>query len=317
MVLANLAGFIASCLVLVLSGALLVRCLIVLAAFLRLSQFAISFIIMAASTSLPELFVGISSALAQTPALALGTVIGSNIADVTLVAGIAILLARKGVIATREIITDSYWMFAIALLPLVLMLAGRSISRLDGVILLAAFLVHGYFMLKRHREKGRRVPDKHARWSVIFSTLGVLVFLPLLFLSAEYVVKFGMRFSLDLGIAPLVVGLVFVALGTSLPELAFEARAMRKGYSGLAFGDLIGSVVYNSTAVLGITALINPITANLVAFLTSSVMMLAVLFLFTTFLASGKHFTWREGISLILFYVLFLIVELNVQQFFT
>lgn len=316
MVFIDLAGFIGACLVLVISGAMLVRCLIILAGFLRLSQFAASFIIMAASTSLPELFVGITSALEKTPVLALGTVIGSNIADMTLVAGIAILMAKKGAVPTGEIRWASLGMLMIALLPMILMILGNTLSRIDGAILIAVFLVHVYFLLKRSRKEKKLMPNRYKRWHVLAGTLGLVVFLPLLFYSAKYVVKFGFGLALGIGMTPLVVGLFFIALGTSLPELAFEVRAMRKGYSGLAFGDLIGSVIYNSTLVLGVTALIHPISAAFSQFITSATMMMVLLFLFNTYVASGRRLSWREGISLILFYVLFVMVEINVEQFF-
>lgn len=315
MVLADLGGFVLACLVLIASGSLLVRCLIGLASFLRLSQFVASFIIMAASTSLPELFVGITSALDKVPAITLGTVIGSNIADMTLVAGIAILVAKGRAVATKEIRWDSFWMFVTALVPMALMVWGNNLSRLDGAVLVSIFLIHAYFLVKRFKQKNHSLPNKQKNYMVILNTLGLVLFLPLLFYSAKYVVRFGSSLALGIGIPEITVGLFFVGLGTSLPELAFEARAMRKGYSGLAFGDLIGSVIYNSTLVLGVTALIHPITASFSQFATSAMMMVALLFLFNTFAVTTGRFNWREGISLILFYALFLMVELNLERY--
>jgi Ca2+/Na+ antiporter len=87
-------------------------------------------------------------------------------------------------------------------------------------------------------------------------------------------------------------------------------------HSPLALGDLVGSVVVNSTLVLAVTAIICPITDSFVLFVTSASFMIAITFLFATFVASGTKMSWREGISLILFYALFVIVELNLEHYF-
>ena len=118
MLLINLTLFLVSCLVLVLSGSWVVKSLSKIASFLRISEFLVGFVIMALSTSIPELFVGITSSLAKNPALALGTVIGSNIVDLTLVIGIVIVLA-KGIGTERRFMKrDSFYMFFIASLTM-------------------------------------------------------------------------------------------------------------------------------------------------------------------------------------------------------
>jgi len=134
MVLTNLLIFLGLCALLILSGYLLVKTLSKIAVFLKLSEFIIAFIIMAFATSIPELFVGISSAISKNPALSLGNVIGSNIVDLTFIIGIAVVLAR-GITINKEVRKDSLYMFLIALIPIILMLIGNGLSRIDGVIL--------------------------------------------------------------------------------------------------------------------------------------------------------------------------------------
>src|SRR3990172_1501065 len=141
----NAALFLLSCITLVFSGGVLVKSLTRIAQFLRLSEFVVAFVIMAVATSLPELFVGISAALAHYPSLALGTVIGSNIADITLVGGIMIVLARK-ITIERAVRTDALLMVGIAALPLILMILGRELSRIDGTILILVFLSYLYYL---------------------------------------------------------------------------------------------------------------------------------------------------------------------------
>src|SRR3989338_7469329 len=135
MLLISLILFLISCLVLVVSGGFLVKLIVKIASYLRLSEFVVAFIIMAFSTSIPELFVCISSAISGNPALSLGNVIGSNIADLTLVIGIVALLGN-GIKPQNPLIKkDSLFMFLIALVPIALMIFDQTLSRIDGIIL--------------------------------------------------------------------------------------------------------------------------------------------------------------------------------------
>ena len=312
----DLAIFISSCIVLVFAGGLLVRSLSKLASFLRISEFILAFILMAISTSIPELFVGISSALQGNPALALGTVIGSNIADLTLVAGIAALLGRGLKLKSKRIMSDAYWMIALAALPIVLMWVGNSLSRIDGIVLLAIVLLY-IFRLLRHRKKySAKFADSVNRWAVLGYFVLFCASFPLLYFTAKYVVASGSALAFDLSLPALFVGLFFIALGTSLPELVFESRAVLAGSGDMALGDLIGSVIMNSTLVLGVVAIIMPISANIFLFFTSSFFMLLMCLLFAVFLETGKGITWKEGLVLLFMYVLFLIVELNLKSFY-
>jgi cation:H+ antiporter len=106
-----------------------------------------------------------------------------------------------------------------------------------------------------------------------------------------------------------------ISFGTTLPELTFESKAILARHRYMALGDLIGSVVANSTLILGIVAVIHPITiTNFLIFLTSSFFMITVAFLFMTFIECEKHILWQEGIALILLYILFVIIELNIRS---
>lgn len=313
MVLINLFIFLGACIILVLSGAILVKTLSKIAKFLKFSEFVIGFIIMAFATSLPELFVGITSALAKNSALLLGTIIGSNIADLTFVIGIAVILAR-GINAKKHIKRDTIYMFLIMLTPLVLMLIGNKLSRIDGIILLFIFLYYSWRMLKERKRFKKEIEDNVKRWKVIISSFLFILSLVLLFLSAKYVVEYAILLSIELALPVILIGLFLVAIGTSLPELVFETNAVLSGHSDLALGDLIGSVIVNSTLVLGVTALIYPITANFLVFFSSAIFMIIVGFLFLTFIYSGSKLDWREGASLILLYVFFIIVEFYIKS---
>lgn len=314
----DIGMFIGSCLVLIIAGDLLVRSLTKLCQFLRMSEFIVGFVLMAFSTSLPELSVAISASLIDESALVLGNVIGSNIVNLTLVAGVTALLGRR--ITTKEplIKRDSYWMLFISTLAVVLMFIGKELSRIDGVILLSVFATYMYLMIKDRKKYYHDQPlTNHVkRWAVLGYFLLFLVALPLLFYGAKFVVTSGQTLSVNLALPPLFIGLFFIALGTSLPELAFSSGAAIKKHGGLSMGNLIGSVVFNSAFILGIAAIINPITGNLFLFLTSSFFMLIICFLFAIFIETSNGLTWKEGLLLLFFYIFFIMVEFSLKGYY-
>ncbi len=281
-----------------------------------MSEFLAAFVIMSISTSLPELFVGIQSARAGNPALALGTVIGSNIANLTFVAGISIILARKIIIKSKAIRKDVWYMLGFSALPMLLMFLGHELSRLDAVILLAAVVVYSYHLAKHRRQYTHELSDHVGKWEILAQMLVFITAIVVLIISADYVVFYASQIALDLYLPPIFIGLVFLALGTSLPELVFEAKSMMNEKSDMALGNLIGSNIINATLILGVTALIMPITANFFLFLTSAFFMIVVTFIFATFVRTGRKLTYIEGIALLLLYIFFIMGELNIQQYF-
>ena len=304
---------ILSCVVLVLSGSWLVKSLLKIAYFLRISEFAIGFIIMAFSTSIPELFVGITAALAKNSALALGTVIGANIIDLTIVIGISIILARGIKIQSKKIQKDALYMVFIAALPIVLMLAGNGLSRVDGVILIGVFLFYMYHLIRERKEFKKEVEERITHLDIVLNVIIFILSLVLLFLSADFVVDYATKISMELFLPPILVGLFLVSIGTTLPELTFDIQAVMKKHPEMALGDIIGSVVINSTLVLGVVAVIYPITANFLLFFSSAFFMLIIAFVFATFAESGRNLSLKEGIALILLYSFFIIVEFYVK----
>lgn len=312
MVIVNIVLFAISCFVLVKSSSLLVRSLSSVANYLKINEFAMGFIIMAISTSLPEMFVGITSAINKQPSLALGTVIGSNILDLTIVIGIVTLLSRGGIkIRSKIIKKDILYMVGIVALPVLLMIDGK-ISRLDGVILLLVFV--GYiWQLIRQERKFKKLVDSVKKREAIFYGLITIAGIIILLISASFVVKFATLLSIDLLVPPIFIGMFIIAFGTSLPELIFETRAVLTKHEGLAIGDLLGSVIINSTLVLGLTAVIFPISADIFIFFTSAIFMIIIAFVFMTFAESDKGITWKEGIALILLYVFFVVIESYIQ----
>lgn len=309
----NLFIFLIACLILFFSGSFLVKSLSKIARFLRIQEFTAGFIIIAIATSIPELFVGIASALKRNTALALGNVIGSNIVDLTLIAGIGIILVKGYKIKTKETKKDALFMVALAALPLLLMVMGKSISRLDGVVLLLAFSFYIARMLRK-RKYYPKIYDENqvGRKAIVLNVFLFVLSLIVLFFSAHYVIVYGSALSIDLALPPIIIGLFLIAFATSLPELVFETNALLRGHSEMALGDLIGSVIANSSLVLGVTALIYPISADFFLAVSSGIFMILVCFIFATFVES-KRLHWKEGVSLILLYIFFILLEFFIK----
>ncbi len=314
MLIENLLLSIGACIVLIISAELLVKSLTKVAFYFGLSEFVVGFMIVALATSIPEFFVGITSALEGNPKLSVGNVIGANIIDLTLVIGIVTILRRGIKVETKAVRTDVLYMFIIVALPLILMMDQR-ICRFDGFILLIAFFLYILRLFKQEK-RFRETVDHISRREFVKNTIFTCISIISLLLSADFLVKYASSLAIDLSVPPILIGLLLISLGTTLPELTFEAKAILMRHRYMALGDLIGSVVTNTTLVLGVVALISehPIEPNFLLFLTSSFFMIVVAFLFTTFVECEKHILWQEGIALILLYVLFVIVLFNVRM---
>ncbi len=316
----DLLFFAIACIALVKVTSILVKNLTSVSSFLGLNEFAIGFIIMAISTSIPELFVGIASALGGNTALALGNVIGSNIVDLTLIIGVVVLFTHSMRIRSRIIRRDLVYMLVILIVPVLLMLwpptwlspaqngSTATIGRFEGIILLIVFGWYLFITIKQERVFHREIQraTRHEATISILLTLGAIA---VLFISAHYIVDYGTRISERINVPPIMIGIFLLGLGTSLPELSFEMKAAAMRHEEMAIGDLIGSVITNSTLVLGVTAIITPITANFFIFFTSAMWMIVISFIFLTFAESDGGLNWKEAISLIMMYVLFVIVE--------
>tara|TARA_Y100000310_G_scaffold83483_1_gene80161 strand:- start:6766 stop:7653 length:888 start_codon:yes stop_codon:yes gene_type:complete len=272
-----------------------------------ISEYLIGFLVVSIGTTLPDLSAGIFASLSGQGALILGDVIGSNILDVTVVLGIAAVIAKKvkvhGKIVDRTMFTTLF----MVLLPLLLGLDGI-ISRLDGMILLTAFLVYLSRLLKREGELGK--VKKDVKWKNIWKDMFVFVgSLIALLLSARWLVISTLRLSYIFNIPVFVMGLVFVAFGNTTPELMVQIKAVMSGHTSMGFGNILGAVVANSTLVVGISSIINPIIFDKKAFMIPALFAVTAVYIGILFIKK-KEVTWQEGIALFLIYATFLASEI-------
>ena len=243
---------------LVLGGDLLVKGAVNLALRLGITPLVVGLTVVAFGTSAPELLVSLSAALGGSSGIALGNVVGSNIANVLVILGFTALVS---VVTTKgHDLRESWAMMMGASVLLIGLAATGRIGMWGGIVLLLALVA----VLWRQLSTGR-VDDSEeiegaepgARGLRIAIWLGAgLVLLPL---GANLLVNGATQIAQDFGISDTVIGLTLVAVGTSLPELAASVAAALKGRADMALGNVVGSNIFNILAILGITSIVTPL----------------------------------------------------------
>jgi len=316
MVIQHFLYFLIAGIFLVISGIFLVKSLEKIARFLGISEFTAAFIIMAVATSIPELFVGISSAIQGNPSLSLGNVIGANIIDLTLLTGIFVLMAKGIKFKSKKIGKEIYFMWGSVILLLVLYFIGNQISRIDGIILLTLFFVNSYRMIKKKKKYSAKLNHKTvSKLEGIKNSFIFLLSVGVLLISSKYIVKYSHLIAIDFKVPEIIIGLFLISIATTLPELIFGINAIRLGHKEMAIGDQSGTVFANITLVLGVVAIINPITSALLPFVISGVFLFLATSIFVTFLESGRRLDIYEGISLIILYFTFIVIQFFLRGF--
>lgn len=232
------------------------------AKFCGMSTLLIGMVIVGFGTSAPEMVVSAISAMQDAPELALGNAYGSNIANIALILGVTAIISPV-VVIRKALKRDLPVLIAVTVLAVILALDG-AIGRIDGIVLLLVFAgVMGFNIVSeiRQKHKGGQVEDSEENSTDVSlgkSLLWLLLGLVLLVASSRALVWGAVAIARTLGVSDLLIGLTIVAVGTSLPELASSIAAARKGEDDLAFGNIIGSNLFNTLAVVGIAATIAP-----------------------------------------------------------
>jgi cation:H+ antiporter len=296
---------LASLIVVVKSADLLVYGISNYARKLGISDYLIGFLVVSIGTALPEFVAAITGALANQGAIVVGTVLGSNLFKIPII-GAILLVARKTKMNERGLGNAPVMTLLLTVLPLLLLLDG-SISRVDGGILLFAFFMYIGRLWSEEGKLGkikRNVKLKHiTKDSIIF--IGSLV---ALLLAARWLVSSSIILSYILNISPYVVGLLVIGIGASMPELTVQLKSMIKHHQDIAFGNVLGSIVANSTLVLGLVGLIKPFFIS-VTTVVVTIVFIVVGTLFILLIMQKKEAVLEDGLILLLIYVLFLMFE--------
>jgi len=286
-----------------------------LAALMRIPPILIGLTIVAFGTSAPEAAVSISAALYGSGDIAVGNVVGSNIMNITLVIGVAALLAPLKV--EQQTIRKEIPFALLASLAFLILAsdtwlnsAGQSLlDRSDGLILLLLFAVFLYYIYEaarhsRENEDGQYPrPDPRALGRYAAFTIGGM--LGIIF-GGDLVVDSAVRIAYRLGMSETLVGLTIVSFGTSLPELITSVTAGLRKKSDIALGNIIGSNIFNVFFVLGTASVISPLQVDARVF-TDSLVMIAATLILLIFSGTGMKVGRREGISLTAAYLLYLV----------
>ncbi|MCP4238233.1 MAG: calcium/sodium antiporter [Aestuariibacter sp.] len=228
-----------------------------IAQHLGVSNLIIGITVVGFGTSAPEIAVSVIAVLEEVPGIAVGNAIGSNIANIGLILGITALLAPISV--SKDLIRSEYPLLFGATAVLVWCLYDLQLDRLDGFVLLSLLAVIMAYMIHSHRNAKVEIDGNEddepmsskAAWHWI------LLGLVLLIGSSRMLVWGASNIAHSLGVSELVIGLTIVALGTSLPELAASIASLKKSIADMAIGNVIGSNLFNSLAVVGIPPLIH------------------------------------------------------------
>ncbi len=309
MVFLQLAWIVIGLVVLAKSAEQAIRRLVKLARHFGVSEFSISFILVGMVAIFPELSIGISSALQGDASLALGVVLGSNVADVTLVVGI-VALAGNGIRVEKKTAQQLAWFLLPMALPVFLLLDGV-LSRLDGFILLAAFGTYAVYLLKLRPPRRVRLKTKANVWKE-----GVLLLLSLavLLLAGNVVAGNAENVSKGVGL-PLVFLGTLLAVGTCLPELTFAVESSWKKHSELGLGNIFGNVLADCMLTLGIVAVLQPIQpAYPQLALVSGGFAVAATVLIVGFAGGKKNISKQDGMLLIVLYGTFLVLQTFLEK---
>ena len=279
--------------------------------FLKIPAFIVGVTIVAVGTSLPELISSIFAVLNNASEIVVGNVIGSNIANIFLVLGVAAILGKKLKVHYGLIHVDLPILFGATMLFTIAIWDGH-FSLIEALLSLALLIVYVMYTIttqktdkeikkelkKRNNFKKPKTLDKKVWLTLILSSIFI-------FLGAKYTIDSVIQLSKILNIATEIIAISAVALGTSLPELFVSFTAAKKGNPEMAIGNILGSNIFNTLAVMGIPALIGKliIPASILTFALPVMIIATLTYYFTT---QDREVTKWEGWMLLILYILFI-----------
>lgn len=284
---------------LVAGGEALVRGAVAIATRFGVSPMIIGLTLVGFGTSMPELVTSIQAAFAGAPGIAIGNVVGSNIANILLIGGLAALLlpitvSQAGFGRNMAVLVGA------TVICIAAAISGH-ISLWFGVVLLIGLA--GYLTLTVMQEPEAIAGDVPAISAPLpVAALMMLGGLAVTILGAKLLVTGAVSIAASLGMSEAVIGLTIVAVGTSLPELVTSVIAARKGQSDIAFGNIVGSNIFNILGILGVTAIVHPLVVPAQIAELDVWIMLAATLVFILFARTGWRIGRREGAAMIIAY---------------
>jgi len=299
---ATIAGGLA---LLVLGGEAVVRGAVGAARRLGVSELFIGLTLVGFGTSTPELLTSIQAALAGSPGIAVGNVVGSNIGNVLLILA-TVVLVRPIAVDLDAVRRDGGVMIAVSALLVAVALAFGGLSRIAGAGLLLLLAAYIGWALKTDKDPADGAAARPAEQAPLWRSLLVAAAgLALLIVGADLLVDGAIALARVLGMSETVIGLTIVAVGTSLPELVASLAAALRGRPEVAFGNVVGSNIYNILGILGATALVAPVPIPPDMAVRDWAAMLGAAVLLVVHAWTGARISRGEGAGMLALYALY------------
>lgn len=285
-----------------------------LAARFGVSALVIGLTIVAFGTSAPELIVNLLASFNGNTDIAIGNILGSNIANILLILGISAMVYPLAVgrgTVWKEIPFAFLAVVVMGLMASDVLLDGAAMSaitRIDGLILLAFFIIFLYYIFSIAKEGSGAETEKPVVYSYTKSIVLVLLGLVGLTVGGKWIVDGAVAFATSLGVSEALIGLTIVAVGTSLPELATSAMAAYRRNVDIAIGNVVGSNIFNMFWILGVSATISPLPFSPALQIDVLVTLLATFLLFLALFVGKRHILERwQGVVFVLMYAAYIV----------
>lgn len=283
----------------VLKGAdLLTEGAVSLAQRMNMPEMLIGLTVVAVGTSMPEFFVSVTSALLGTTDLAVANVVGSNIFNVLLIAGVSAVVSPM--VISRSTVRRDIPVAVMASLILLGFGIYGSISRAAGILFLALLVAYTIYAICTASPDESQMTGRKP-YTLLGAIGRIVIGLTGLVVGSDCFVSSATEVAGMLGISEAVIGLTIVAGGTSLPELATSVVAARKGQSSIAIGNVIGSCVYNILLIIGVTGIITPMTIEGLSILDFALMMASITLLWLFSFTKYKVERWEGWLMIAIF----------------
>lgn len=302
----NLFIFTAALFMVIKGATLATRYAARLAENFRLSKYTVGFIIVAVISILPETFIAVNSAFKGIPSFGLATLFGTSVANMTLIFGIIVLFAGRNLKVESKILKNQVVYPFMLLLTLILGFNGH-FSRLEGLALIVAGGIFYYFALKNGIDGKASLINGNGKYK---SFLMLFFSMALLLAGSHFTITSATELATHFSINPIIIGMLIVGLGATMPELFFSLKSVRKKDDSLAVGDILGTVLADTTMVVGVIALIHPFSFPQKIIYITGAFMLAASFILFRFMKSKRAVTKKEAFMLFAFWLIFVIVEL-------
>lgn len=286
---------------------------------LNVSDLVIGLTVVAFGTSTPELFVNIFASFQGNTDIAIGNVLGSNIANILLILGIAAIIFPLKVQNTtvwKEIPFSLLAILVLAVLAndeLIDQKSSSELTRSDGLILLGFFIIFIYYIFGIAKESNTNHNKEVGHLSNFKSIAFIVIGLTGLVLGGKWIVDGAVEIAKDLGVSQSLIALTVIAIGTSLPELATSSVAAYKKNTDIAIGNVVGSNIFNIFWILGISSIIKPLPFHSSSNADITMTIIASILLFAFLFTGKKHLLerWEGGMFILIYlaYIVFLIIR--------